>query len=128
MNQIKGRILDVVSRWPGSAHDSTIFTSSNLCHRLRRGDFGYDSAILCDSAYPPERFICKPLRENVIRTEREENYQTYQIRARNVAERVNGQLKRRFPALKYGMYSIIFYFLHLNVININTLNLTFNQV
>lgn len=81
-------------------HDSTIFTNSNLCDRLRRGDFGYDSIIVVDSAYPPERFTCKPLRENEVRTEREESYQTYQIRARNVAERVNGQLKRRFPALR----------------------------
>lgn len=95
-----------MSRWPGSAHDSTIFTNSNLCNRLRRGDFGYDSAIVADSAYPPERFVCKPLRQNDIGTENEETYQSHQIKARNVAERVNGQLKRRFPALKYGVYQL----------------------
>lgn len=98
--------MDVVARWPGSSHDSTIFTNSNLCNRLRRGDFGNDSALVVDSAYQPEHFICKPLAQT--NTESQERYQRLQIRARNVAERVNGQLKRRFPILKYGAYLVYF--------------------
>ncbi|XP_055308145.1 putative nuclease HARBI1 [Sitodiplosis mosellana] len=57
------RIIDVVSRWPGSAHDSTIFTHSQLYNRLTQGDFGNDSVIVADSAYPPLYFICKPLEQ-----------------------------------------------------------------
>lgn len=57
--------------------------------------------IVADSAYPPEKFVCKPL----VRPQaaNEVNYQQCQIKARNVAERVNGQLKKEFPILKYGM-------------------------
>lgn len=95
-------ILDVVARWPGSAHDATIFTHSGFCSRLRRGDYGLDSVIVVDSAYPPERFICKPLdRPN---NEIENAYQTSQILTRNVVERVNGQVKRQFPILKRGLH------------------------
>lgn len=99
----QGRVLDVVSRWPGSAHDARIFTNSNIYYRLRCGDFGYDSVIVADSAYPPERFICKPLAQT--NTYNERSYQYAQIRARNVVERVNGQLKKRFPILKGNVYS-----------------------
>lgn len=94
------KIIDVVSRWPGSAHDSNIFTHSNFYRRFLNGDFK-NCAILADSAYPPERFICKPLTNP--QTRNETQYQDQQIKARNVAERVNGQLKRQFPVLKYGM-------------------------
>lgn len=94
-------ILDVVSRWPGSAHDSTIFTNSNLCDRLRQREFGHDSVLVVDSAYPPERYVCKPL--DGPQTQNEQRYNARQIKARNVAERLNGQLKREFPILKYGI-------------------------
>lgn len=99
------RILDVVSRWPGSAHDSTIFTNSQICDRLRQCEFGEYSVIVVDSAYPPERFACKPLAQT--NNINEISYQHAQIRTRNVAERLNGQLKREFPILKYGMLSFI---------------------
>lgn len=64
------------------------------------GDFE-NCVIVADSAYPPERFICKPLANP--QTPNEVLYQDKQIKARNVAERLNGQLKREFPILKYGM-------------------------
>lgn len=96
------RILDVVSRWPGSAHDSMIFAHSNLCMQLRNDRFGNDLIIVVDSAYPPERYICKPLAAT--NTPNEDSYQHCQIKARNVAERVNGQLKREFPILKHGNF------------------------
>lgn len=96
------RIIDIVARWPGSAHDSTIFTHSNLFRRLKNGHFGNDSVVVTDSAYPPERFVCKPLDHTNNANERA--YQYAQIRTRNVVERVNGQLKRRFAVLKYGVF------------------------
>lgn len=68
--------------------------------QLRNGRFGNDSVIVADSAYPPERFICKPLAAT--NTLNEDSYQHCQIKARNVAERVNGQLKREFPILQHG--------------------------
>lgn len=89
-------------RWPGSAHDSTVFTHSNLYRRLRNGHFGNDTLIVADSAYPPERFVCKPLDQT--NTANEHAYQNSQIRTRNVVERVNGQLKKRFAILKMGVF------------------------
>lgn len=71
-----------------------------MCRRLRNNEFGLSSVIVADSAYPPEWFICKPL--PVVVTENEENYQRAQLKARNVVERVNGQLKRQFPILQHG--------------------------
>lgn len=35
----KLRILDVVARWPGSTHDSTIFNSSRLKQRFENNRF-----------------------------------------------------------------------------------------
>lgn len=94
------RILDVVSRWPGSAHDATIFKHSNICNLFGGGTFGLDTVLVVDSAYPPEPFLCKPLSEANIETPNERRYQHCQIKARNVVERVNGQLKRMFPVLQ----------------------------
>lgn len=33
-------IKDIVARWPGSAHDSTIFNNSRVKHRFDEGEFG----------------------------------------------------------------------------------------
>lgn len=95
-------IIDVCCRWPGSAHDATIFANSSLYEKLERGDYGTDSVLLGDSAYGPESFICKPHPNPVSDTE--EMYQEAQIKTRNVAERTFGVLKRRFPCLAIGMH------------------------
>ncbi|XP_055309089.1 putative nuclease HARBI1, partial [Sitodiplosis mosellana] len=95
------RVLDIVSRWPGSAHDSTIFTHSNMYRRFSFGAFGDSSVVVADSAYPPNYFICKPL--ETVDSVGKQNYQYCQIKTRNVVERVNGQLKRRFAILRMGL-------------------------
>lgn len=95
------QILDVCCRWPGSSHDATIFSNSVLYDRIDRGDFGRECVILGDSAYGPEGFMCKPLRNAV--SDSEKTYQHAQIKTRNVAERTFGVLKERFPCLSKGM-------------------------
>lgn len=95
-------ILDLCSRWPGSAHDATIFINSTLCEKFEREEFGKDSIVLGDSAYGPEYYMCKPLRNAVTNTEKK--YQRSQIKTRNVAERTFGLLKRRFACLSIGMH------------------------
>lgn len=94
------QILDVCCRWPGSAHDATIFANSSLYQRLQLNEFG-NSAVLGDSAYGPDVFTCKPLPNAV--SESEKAYQYAQIRSRNVAERTYGALKKKFPCLSLGM-------------------------
>lgn len=88
-------------RWPGSAHDSTIFNNSALCERFEQDEFGSETIILGDSAYPPANYICKPLANPM--TYAEKKYQKSQIKTRNVVERTFGGLKRMFPILAFGM-------------------------
>lgn len=99
---VKQRILDAVCRWPGSAHDSTIFTHSRLFRRLQNYEFGQDVVVLADSGYGSEQFICKPLRN--VETEADNSYQIAQIHTRNVVERTIGTLKERFQCLLNGSF------------------------
>lgn len=96
------KILDVCCRWPGSAHDATVFQNSTLFERLENGEFGQDTIILGDSVYGPQRYVCKPLRNPL--TPNEKKYQKAQIKTRNVGERTNGLLKKRFACMAVGMH------------------------
>lgn len=95
------RIIDAVCRWPGSAHDAIVFRNSALHEKFTNGEFGVDSAIITDSAYALDDFVCKPLQNP--RSESEKRYQFAQVRSRNVVERTYGVLKRKFQCLSEGM-------------------------
>jgi nuclease HARBI1 len=94
-----GYISDVVARWPGSVHDSTIFDNCQLRAHLETGAaHGY---LVGDGGYACRRYLLTPLTNPT--TLAEKAYNAAQISARNCIERTNGRLKRRFPAVKYGM-------------------------
>ena len=95
-----GCMTDVVARWPGSVHDSTIFDNSYVRAELETK--AYKGHLVGDSAYPCRRYLLTPVPNPT--TEPEKAYNCAQISARNVIERANGILKRRFPALKYGLH------------------------
>lgn len=97
-------IIDVCGRWPGSAHDATIFANSTLCDRLERDEFGKDSVLVADSAYAADRYVCKPLANP--QTIAEKRYQKAQIKTRNIVERTLGGLKRMFPCLLILEYKL----------------------
>lgn len=92
-------ISDVVARWPGSVHDSTIFDHSHVRAVLETNP--EDGYLVGDSGYACRRYLLTPLLNPA--SDSEEAYNRAQIAARNCIERTNGLLKRRFPALKYGM-------------------------
>ena len=92
-------ISDVVARWPGSVHDSTIFDHSRLRAELETQQ--QDGYLIGDGGYACRHYLLTPLLNPV--TDEQKAYNTAQISARNCIERTNGILKRRFPALKYGM-------------------------
>ncbi|KAI4468075.1 hypothetical protein MML48_2g00019108 [Holotrichia oblita] len=78
---------DIVARWPGSVHDSTIFNNTAIKTR--------------DSGYPLRNYLLTPLANPVARAE--QLYNESHIRTRNCIERVFGLWKRRFPVLAYGL-------------------------
>ena len=90
------KILDVVARWPGSCHDSTIFNQSAICNRFERGEMG-NGLLLGDGGYPVKNYLITPLANTV--TQAENLFNESQIRSRNPVERSYGLWKRRFPIL-----------------------------
>ena len=95
----RGRITDVVARWPGSVHDSTIFDNSRVRAMLETSP--HDGYLIGDGGYPCRQYLLTPVVNPA--TEAERKFNAAQISARNCIERANGILKRRFPALKYGL-------------------------
>lgn len=58
------RIMNVVSRWPGPAHDAIIFAHSEVRRQFERGDFG-SYILVGDSGYRNSGYLCTPYRINV---------------------------------------------------------------
>lgn len=93
-------ITDIVARWPGSSHDSTIFNNSTICTRFEQNAFG-SGIILGDSAYALQSYLMTPLLNPV--TPAENLYNESHIRTRTIIERTFGIWKKRFPILSIGM-------------------------
>ncbi|KAK5650112.1 hypothetical protein RI129_001141 [Pyrocoelia pectoralis] len=94
------RIENIVCRWPGSSHDSTIFNNSQLRAQFERGHYG-DHLLVGDSGYAIRRYLITPLGNT--RTAAENLFNESQIRTRNPIERTFGIWKRRFPILSLGI-------------------------
>lgn len=94
------KILDIVARWPGSTHDSTIFNNSNIRGRFERGELG-DNLLVGDSGYPVKTYLITPLLRPA--KNEEQLFNESQIRTRNPVKRCYGVWKRRFPILALGI-------------------------
>ena len=94
------RFTNVVARWYGSAHDSTIFSNSRLCARFEAGEFvrGY---LLGDAGYPCKPHLLTPIASPT--TPAHQRYNFAHIQTRNAVERAFGVVKRRFPCLRLGL-------------------------
>lgn len=94
------KIMNVIARWPGSVHDSTIFNDSALCALLEEGHFASDY-LIGDKGYACKSYLLTPfLNPN---TPSEVAYNHAHAATRNVVERCFGVLKRRFPVLSLGI-------------------------
>jgi len=94
-----GFVTDVVARWPGSVHDSTIFDNCHLRAQFETGEL--KGCLVGDSGYACRPYLLTPLGNPT--TPAETAYNNSHAAARNCIERANGVLKRRFPVLKYGI-------------------------
>ncbi|GFR18470.1 nuclease HARBI1 [Trichonephila clavata] len=98
-------IRNVVARWPGSAHDSTVFNNSAACLSLKTNELYRDFHLLGDTGYACEKYLLTPFGNP--RTLAEVRY-VYtgiinHVLTRNTIERKYGILKRRFPCLSIGL-------------------------
>lgn len=93
--------MDIVVRWPGSTHDSTIFSHSKINHDLHVTQKWGNSLIVADSGYANTMHIVTPFINP--HAGPENLYNESQIRTRNPVERCYGVWKRRFPVLSLGM-------------------------
>lgn len=97
--------MNIVSRWPGATHDQTIFHQSRIRDRFHAGEFG-QFILVGDSGYANTFYLATPYTGNNNEIAHNVHMQAYQasiIRTRNVVERQYGVMKRRFPALAYGL-------------------------
>ncbi|XP_041975889.1 putative nuclease HARBI1 isoform X2 [Aricia agestis] len=78
------RLMNVVARWPGSAHDATIFNNSILRAQCDAGEFG-NRWMLGDSAYPNRPYLLTPILNPS--TAADNRYNEAHIKTRNTVER-----------------------------------------
>ena len=77
------RIRNVVARWPGSTHDSRIFTESTLPIKLADGV--YDGLLLGDSGYTCQPWLMTPFLSPS--SAAEVRYNTAHTTTRSIVER-----------------------------------------
>lgn len=90
------QFLDVVASWPGSVHDSRIFSNSRVMVLYEQK--AVPGILLGDQGYACLPYLMPPLRNP--RTAAEKRYNTSHIKTRNTVERAFGVWKRRFPCLR----------------------------
>ncbi|GFQ82520.1 nuclease HARBI1, partial [Trichonephila clavata] len=89
-------IRNVVARWPGSAHDSTVFNNSAACLSLKTNELYRDFHLLGDTGYACEKYLLTPFGNP--RTLAEVRYNKSHVLTRNTIERKYGILKEDFRA------------------------------
>lgn len=94
-------ITSVDASWPGSVHDSRIFKTSSIYRTLQALSSVATTVLLADSGYGAAPWVLVPYKDPVSQIQKQFN-RVY-AKERVIIERVFGQLKRRFPALHYGL-------------------------
>jgi hypothetical protein len=89
------RFTNVVARWPGSVHDSTIFGNSRICARFELNQIP-TGHLLGDAGYACKRYMLTPLAQTA--TVAETRYNFAQIRSRNPIEHSFGVSNGDFHA------------------------------
>ena len=96
------KFIDVVAEWPGSTHDSFIFSQSEVKAYLQRNHTTLEKGILLgDSAYGLTNYLMTPY-ENPV-TPEQRRFNSAQKSTRSSIERAIGQFKRRFYCMHRGV-------------------------
>ncbi|KAG8173399.1 hypothetical protein JTE90_004727 [Oedothorax gibbosus] len=96
LSDVELSIRNLVVRWPGSTHDSTILDHSYLRAHLEV-DLQEKYVVLGDSGYPLRSYLMTPFLNPANIHQR--RFNTAQILGRNVVERQYGVWKRRFRCI-----------------------------
>lgn len=88
----RGKLTNIVARWPGSAHDSRILRSSQVWDNMEA--HMVDGYILGDSGYPCRNWLMTPLLN--AHTAHERRYNAAHKGTRVLVEQTIGRWKRRF--------------------------------
>ncbi|XP_021180962.3 putative nuclease HARBI1 [Helicoverpa armigera] len=94
------KLLNVVSQWPGSAHESTIFDNSVLRAQCDDGVLG-NCWLLGDNSYPNRPYLLTPVYNPS--TAQEVRYNEAHIQTRRAIGRAFAVWKRRFPVISLTM-------------------------
>lgn len=81
----------MVTKWPGSTHDSFMLNNSALKERMEQHE---DGLLLGDSGYPLKPWLMTPF--NNPSHDSETRYNASHGKTRNIIERAFGVLKSRF--------------------------------
>ncbi|GBN13781.1 Putative nuclease HARBI1 [Araneus ventricosus] len=90
-------IRNIVARWPGSVHESTIFENSSLRAKFEAGVISPKYHLIGDNGYGFSTYLLTPFLNP--RTQSERRYNFSHIRTRNVVERQHGLWKERVSCL-----------------------------
>lgn len=93
------KIMNVVSRWPGSTHDARIWDNSRVAAEFENGQ--YDGLLVGDSGYALSKHLMTPVFRP--QTGAEGRYNRAHIATRCVIERTFGVWKKRFQLLTKTM-------------------------
>ncbi|XP_069109344.1 putative nuclease HARBI1 [Argopecten irradians] len=91
------RILDLVARWPGSAHDARILRESGLARIFEARMVPVKCHLLGDSGYPCKNWLLTPYLNPL--PGQQTRYNSAHKTTRCIVERAIGQWKRRFHVL-----------------------------
>ncbi|VDI31307.1 Hypothetical predicted protein [Mytilus galloprovincialis] len=87
------KIINAVSRWPGSTHDSYIWNNSQICRQFEEGDIA-NGWLLGDSGYALKPWMLVPFMNPS--TPAEEEFNRRHCRTRVTIEQLFGIVKSRF--------------------------------
>lgn len=88
--------MNIDARWPGSVHDSRIWKNSSAHEMMQRTT---NTVLLGDSGYGIMPYLMKPF--SIVENAEQAAFNRLLKKERVIIEHAFGQLKRRFPILKY---------------------------